>query len=105
MPDAISLGPDDNGRTVSVAKGQLVVLQLPENPTTGYRWVAAAHSSFELVSTTYTLGSSGIGAGGVRRFEWLATAPGRHELLLLHRQEWEPPGKEIGRFQITVTVQ
>ncbi len=34
----VRLGPEDAGRTVTVAAGDHLVLAVPENPGTGYTW-------------------------------------------------------------------
>lgn len=34
----VALGAIDNGRTVSVRQGQLILVNLPENPTSGRTW-------------------------------------------------------------------
>jgi inhibitor of cysteine peptidase len=104
MTDALQLGAGDNGGSPSLVKGQRLVLQLPENATTGYRWAVVSSGALELISNTYEIGAGGAGAGGMRRLEWLAVALGTSELLLLHRREWEGAGQEIGRFKITVAV-
>lgn len=104
MTDVLQLGPGDKGGSPSLIKGQRLVLQLPENATTGYRWAVVSSGALELVSNTYEIGTGGAGAGGMRRLEWRAVAPGTSELLLLHRREWEDAGQEIDRFQMTVAV-
>ena len=38
--ESIELSEADNTKTIVVGAGQQVVLRLPENPTTGYRWEA-----------------------------------------------------------------
>jgi inhibitor of cysteine peptidase len=104
MTDVLQLGPGDNGGSPSLVKGQRLVIQLPENATTGYRWVVVSSGALELVSNTYEIGAAGAGAGGMRSLEWRAVTPGTSELLLLHRREWENAGQEIDRFQITIAV-
>lgn len=98
------IGAADNGRNVNVRVGDLVVLQLPENPTTGYRWAVETAGSLTLVADNFAAGHAGPGGGGVRRLEWRATSPGTQDLLLLQRREWEAAGQEIARFMVSITV-
>jgi inhibitor of cysteine peptidase len=57
----------DDGRTVTVAAGQQVVVRLPENSTTGYRWTAPAEAV--VVADEYrSPGSAASGAAGERVF-------------------------------------
>jgi len=59
---------------VTVARGQQVVVRLPENPTTGYRWEPPA--DVEVVSDEFhPAAGTGIGAGGERVFTLAARAP------------------------------
>jgi len=104
MAGKTEIGLVDNGRSIPVALGELVALQLPENPTTGYRWAVETAGSLTLVADSFAAGNARPGVGGVRRFEWRVTTPGTHELRLVHRREWEAAGQEIARFMVSVTV-
>lgn len=82
----------DAGRTVEVAPGQAVQLRLPENPTTGYRWVltmtpadclAIASDGFERES------AAAPGAGGVRVLDIKAVTAPECGLALAYRRPWE----------------
>ena len=37
--DAVSIGQGDDGATIDVTEGQLIVLELPSDPSTGFEWV------------------------------------------------------------------
>lgn len=62
--ETVTLGEADAGRTIPVTPGQRVVLRLPENPTTGYRWSVPA--GIDVVADTYESGGTQAGAGGQR---------------------------------------
>ena len=66
------LTKDDNGKTVEVRVGESVVIELPENPTTGYVWtldVKGGIGTASLSDSPYTAAkNSGIGGGGTRKF-------------------------------------
>jgi len=72
--DAVTLTEADSGRSLAVAPGTQVVLRLPENPTTGYRWqvppgVTVASDEFLAVGA-----DAGAGAGGERVLTLVALA-------------------------------
>jgi inhibitor of cysteine peptidase len=102
MPLAYKADQSANGSTVVLAAGQALLIELPENPTTGYRWVMQPCSGMRLDENTFSPGGGGIGAGGIRRLKLSATATGAHRLTLLQCREWEPASKFIARFDLTV---
>lgn len=81
----------DAGRTVEVAPGASVRLRLPENPTTGYRWVLTMQPAgcLELASDRFERASAAMpGAGGVRVLEINAVPISPCELALASRRAW-----------------
>lgn len=71
---------------VTVAAGQQVVVRLPENPTTGYRWAQPA--GVEVVADEFhPPGSSAMGAGGERVFT-LAAFPAAGEVRFELKRPW-----------------
>lgn len=85
----------DAGRTVEVAPAASVRLRLPENPTTGYRWVLTMRPAgcLELASDTFERPSAAMpGEGGVRRLEISAVPISPCELALASRRAWETEG-------------
>lgn len=89
MADKAILGTTDDGASVSAVVGDTLLLELEENPTTGYRWDAAsAGSILELIDDDFTVGE-GIGAGGIRRLRFIARSPGQLTLSLPLVRSWE----------------
>ena len=71
--EPIQLNEADDGREVTVAAGQRVMVRLPENPTTGYRWEPPA--GVDVVADEYrSTGGTAVGAGGERVFTLAARA-------------------------------
>ncbi|WAI00616.1 protease inhibitor I42 family protein [Methanogenium organophilum] len=67
----------NNGTTISVSKGDAVLVTLDENPTTGYQWNASVSGSAEIVTDSFVPPYSEIpisGAGGIHK--WLVTFDG-----------------------------
>ena len=102
MPE---IGLEDGGREVAVPRGQTLVLRLPENAATGYRWQGETPDALTLVRDDYDAVGAAPGAAAWRVLEYRADRPGRCALALTRRQAWEPsaPGDEA--FDITVVVE
>ncbi len=101
----LTLTKADDGRSVRMGGADEIVLQLPENPTTGYRWqIERIDRALELTADTYQASPTvRIGSGGVREFRFRRVAPGDARLELKHWQEWEGDRSISERFAITVT--
>ena len=99
-----------NGTRMSVHPGDIVELKLPENPSTGYRWVRTGttgtglltelESTFERSPTT----DGAVGVGGTRVVRYRAERIGESTLQF----ELVPPGRSPGsgddRYRITVVI-
>jgi inhibitor of cysteine peptidase len=103
----ITLTEADQGKTVTVRPGQSVVVQLAENPTTGFRW-ALAQGNEEIVTlrdSNYVMApGAGIGGGGQRTFTFEARKPGSVQLQLKLWREWEGEPSVLQRFNVTIEV-
>ena len=96
-----------DGQSLTLAVGESLMVELAENPTTGFRWTltsdgapacAASGESYEADQST------GLGRGGRHRWQFQAAQPGRGTIALSHSRPWEPgaPGRT---FSLSVTVQ
>jgi predicted secreted protein len=101
----VELTESDAGAEHSVDVGQELVVRLPENRTTGFRWhLALPDDGVVLDEDRFDVDTSGRpGAGGVRIFRLRATTPGPHRLGATLRRSWVsgdagPPGLE---FRVT----
>jgi inhibitor of cysteine peptidase len=84
----------DSGHEISVKVGEVLMVELPSNPTTGYSWAnrSAAESVVEQVGTTEYMRNSPdglVGVGGMEIWRFRATKPGRQNLLLGYVRPWE----------------
>lgn len=103
----LALGLADDGRALDARPGTVIVIELPENPTTGFRW--SLRSRIEPVLSRQAdqfepPAQARPGAGGSRRFEFTASAPGEASILLWNWREWEGEDSVAKRYQVTVTV-
>ena len=107
----ISLSKHDDGRTIETRVGDLVVIELPENPTTGFRWNETADSSrvadlqvSSLVpcqdETQPDASTAVLGAPGIRHFEYRIARRGTGRLELRYWQEWEGEGSITETFSV-----
>jgi inhibitor of cysteine peptidase len=104
---AITLTEADNGKVVDVPQGDRITIQLPENPTTGFRWAAdkledqvVAIEQDNYASPT----GAGIGGGGTRTFTVKAMRPGTAQFRLKLWREWEGAASIRNRFDVTIRV-
>jgi inhibitor of cysteine peptidase len=103
----VTLGAADRGRLIEVAPGSRVLLRLPENPSTGYRWELEPLEGDALkrqADTYQPPATLAPGAGGVRVFDFLARSPGNVVLRLRLRRPWEPAGAAAETFEVTVQI-
>jgi inhibitor of cysteine peptidase len=93
---------DDAGTTIKVAPGDLVVLELPENPTTGYEWVMSVEGSVQVVEDDRDAPASPTpGASVTRRFAVRPDLPGRSSLILRRQRSWET-GQPIETVEVVL---
>jgi inhibitor of cysteine peptidase len=102
----IVVGEEDRGRLIEVVQGSRVLLRLPENPSTGYRWELEPFegNALKLQADTYQPPSIMTpGAGGVRVIDFLSQSSGTVLLRLRLRRPWDP--EDVAKaFEVTVHV-
>ena len=82
-----------------------MVVRLPENPTTGYRWqIASEDSCLRMVDDRFEGAQYPRGAGGLRVLAFEAVQAGSLSLQLLKSRSWES-GKPIEEFTVNLDVQ
>src|ERR1700731_2459674 len=92
-----------NGAAVSAKVGDMLTIQLPENPTTGYRWtVMADFGSLTLKEDEFEpAGQSNIGGGGLRRWRFAAERAGGSQVEFQLTRTWES-GAPKAAFRVHV---
>jgi inhibitor of cysteine peptidase len=97
----------DDGQTRKIPKNDYLVIELEENPTTGYRWAIDVVDDDVLVLRSSELilpPDPMIGGGGTRVFSFEAKAVGTTPIRLKKWREWEGDDSVIDRFGVTVSV-
>jgi inhibitor of cysteine peptidase len=80
------------GRPIDARQGDVIVLELEENPSTGYSWDLAGLPGFVTIaeSSHEAAASPRLGAPGLRRFRLLTTATGEGTIEGQLRRPWDP---------------
>ncbi len=95
-----------NGQAFGFSAGDTFQLCLPENRSTGFRWVFEADGSpaCKIVEDRTTPGSPRPGAPGAHCWTFQAIAPGQGRIVLRSRRPWEPRGGGGQVFTINLRV-
>lgn len=102
----IQIGEGHNGAAIAAKSGDVLVIRLPENPTTGFQWSVEQADArvLQLQSQDYMPPAGGaLGAGGMRVYRYLAKAPGGTVVALQLARSWEAAAPR-SQFKIAVTV-
>jgi inhibitor of cysteine peptidase len=103
----IALTRADDGRVVALRVGDRLVLNLEENPSTGYRWAMDAHDEevVGLQTLEYTPAPrAAVGSGGQRRWTFVAHKAGTDSLHFKLWRAWEGEASVARRFGVTLHV-
>jgi len=103
----ITVTDEDDGRTLRLQEGQAVIVKLPADRAGGMTWIPA-RNALPVVATDgvpgYEPDTGAGGAGpGLETWRFVATEPGRAELVFEYRnlQESGPPLKTVTyRFDV-----
>ena len=106
----IKVGPDANGKPQTLDKGDVLVVELPANPSTGFMWtntgttlpVLTVAGPAEFKPDPAAEGM--VGVGGTAIFKFDALESGRAEVTLLYRRSWEAEVPPVMTFVLPVTV-
>jgi inhibitor of cysteine peptidase len=97
----------DDARSISVDLGDQIILQLAENPTTGYRWEldGPVDPTLSTLSSEFNPDpGGGVGSGGTHVFTFRADQPGATAIRLKLKRPWEQDDAAIERFHIDLQV-
>ena len=103
----IKLDASDNGSKVEMKAGQVLVISLESNPTTGYAWEAVGFEEGVLTQAgdpEFKSDSDALGSGGVQTFRFNATKAGEMEIKLLHHRSWEEGVEPLDTLRVQVVV-
>lgn len=98
---------EQNHATVTVQKGNSIIVRLQENPTTGFSWNLTTSPGLQVVSDTYipsdTTGRL-VGSGGTHVWDISAHSAGRQSIQAVYMRPWEPVTGNETSFYLAVEV-
>ncbi len=103
----IEIFQEDQGKTFAAYQGDLIVIRIEENPTTGYRWeiCMVEQQIIEILDSDYLIApEGGIGGGGMRIFRFRAKSSGISPVQLRLRRAWEPEDAVLESFSVNIQV-
>jgi len=109
FPD-VNVDEDDDGREVVLKQGQILVVTLESNRTTGHSWAVAENQDSilkQIGNSEYKSSKSDppmVGAGGWEIFRFKAVGSGQTTLKLIYRRPWETDVEPLKTFTIDVVV-
>jgi predicted secreted protein len=101
----VKLGAEDDGRQVELKEGQVLVVSLEGNPSTGYTWELAGADEKVLRQkgeVEFEPESPLLGAPGKQIMRFEALGEGRADLDLVYRRPWEKGAKPARTFSLQV---
>jgi inhibitor of cysteine peptidase len=105
--DEVTIDETCHGRLIEIFSNNRVILQLPENPSTGYRWELKPLDTniLKLQVDTYRAPTTmALGAKGIRIFEFLSQSTGTVNLRLHLRRPWESESANAEIFEVTLQI-
>jgi inhibitor of cysteine peptidase len=92
----LEIDASQNGNAFTVVVGDMIVLNLPENPSTGYRWTLSSDVKpvLELQKDDFSTFGAAPGAFGSRTLKFETTQAGNVDLKLECRRSWEKRAAE-----------
>jgi inhibitor of cysteine peptidase len=105
--ETVTLTETDAGKTIELKNGNLLVVTLDGNITTGFNWEMVPQTPAvlkQLGESEATPDSSALGAGGKISLKFQAVRTGQASLTLIYHRSFEkdvPPEKT---FEVTILV-
>jgi inhibitor of cysteine peptidase len=96
----------ENGKAVKIRAGDILVVRLSENATTGYRWALDGVDSplVTIHEAQYSSPSPSVGGSGEVTWRVEGKAPGSLEIKLKLWRSWEGEKSVQKRFRLALTI-
>ena len=107
---AVTVTPENAGRPIELGQDQELLVRLPSNSASGYRWLLAAAPSDVLKleglpSFEHDPAVPGaVGTSGVEIWRFAPAHKGQQVLLFDYRLPWETDAPAVRQLSFTVTV-
>jgi inhibitor of cysteine peptidase len=95
-----------NGNTIELHVGDDFMLNLRENPTTGFRWNAFSSGDpvCTLLDQNFAPLISSPGNGGSHSWHFQAVKEGSAEIEFVYRRSWEQSAQPVQSFTLNIYV-
>ena len=95
-----------NGATVAVHVGDVITLQLHDNPSTGYRWSLGDidSSRLTLIDSGYRANNQSIGGGGEAFWSLRTQSPGNERIEARRWRPWMGDSSVIDHFSLEIDI-
>ncbi|HOJ95743.1 MAG TPA: protease inhibitor I42 family protein [Methanospirillum sp.] len=107
MP-AFNVTADMNTTELNMTLNQVALIQLPENPTTGFSWNVTLSEGLALLNDTYVQDAAPlgmVGVGGIHEWYIKAITVGNQTFDGIYKQPWgETVGNETA-YSLTIRVE
>jgi inhibitor of cysteine peptidase len=106
----VTIGAADDGRHVRLARGEVLAVQLPSNPSTGYSWEVfkvtgqALRQDGKAAYEPTPEATPMPGSGGTETFRFAAVAKGASRIVFDYRRPWEKGVKPVRMFTVSAQV-
>ncbi|MGD2251566.1 MAG: protease inhibitor I42 family protein [Anaerolineales bacterium] len=103
----VELDMTDNRSQVELEVGQVLVISLEGNPTTGYTWeIGGIEESVlrQVGEAVFEAESDLVGAGGVQTLRFEAVGVGQTSLALVYHRSWEEGVAPLETFSVQIEV-
>lgn len=107
LAKTVTLTQSDDGSSVSLVVGDMLVVRLKPNMTTGYRWSVSTNdvALLQLKATHYVKTASGKASqSGVQVFTFVAVKPGQTSLSLGYRHSSVKHAAAAKTFSVDVSI-
>ncbi|WP_321418830.1 protease inhibitor I42 family protein [uncultured Methanomethylovorans sp.] len=97
---------EQNGTSPDMKIGELVIIRLEENPTTGYSWNMSFTDGLKVVQDEYISSAQAgvVGAGGVHEWSVQANSAGHYNVSGIYKRPWENVTGEEDTYNLTLNV-
>ena len=109
--EQIDLDASHNGQEIEVAVGDLLVITLESNPTTGFGWQLSEpidEDLLALIESRYepseNVEQGMVGAGGTEVWTFEALTTGVTKISMEYSRPWEGGEKAVQTFEVAVTI-
>jgi inhibitor of cysteine peptidase len=103
----VELSKADSGKTIELQNGDILVITLEGNPTTGFTWEAQPPLDDSVIKLSaepkYQADSNLAGSGGKLTFTYQAVKTGQVNLSLVYHRPWESIAP-LNTFLVTIKV-